>query len=323
MANSSGAKTRVTVKTQTMRELMFASGGRCAMTDCRLPLTSPTGGWIGTVAHIVAAEQDGPRGNSPLTPKERAEFSNLMLMCATHGRDVDAPDTGEANYPVELLTVMKQRHEAKVNEAITAAIEQDQSGVKTATGAIDTELRPAKSATTAEGLLESLGWDSEPADDISNFVDLLNSVGDELQRFSQLALDTLSQLLHIWVQDCPVDPKVGLTLGDPSDRGPYIPKYNVDNRIRNASVFRAGLRELDARGVVEVIRDDEAGTVEYCFRDKWRLKMGKERYDFNFWIATAYFLHESFGVPIQDWLRGLDFEIYDRLAPPAAKVSWR
>lgn len=74
-ASSATNKTRLTIKTQTMRELMFASGGFCAMTDCRLPLTSPTGGWIGTVAHIIGAEKDGPRGGGPETPAQRASFA--------------------------------------------------------------------------------------------------------------------------------------------------------------------------------------------------------------------------------------------------------
>lgn len=44
MAKTAGAPkkvavvTRLPIKDKTMRELMFASGGRCAMTDCGLPL---------------------------------------------------------------------------------------------------------------------------------------------------------------------------------------------------------------------------------------------------------------------------------------------
>ena len=53
---------------------MFASGGRCAMTDCGLSLLSPSGGWVGTVAHIVAAEPGGPRGAESMSPEERRGF---------------------------------------------------------------------------------------------------------------------------------------------------------------------------------------------------------------------------------------------------------
>ncbi|WP_433579045.1 hypothetical protein [Nocardia brasiliensis] len=320
MAKASGkGKTRLTIKTQTMRELMFKSGGRCAMTDCGLPLTSPTGGWIGTVAHIVGAEEDGPRGASPMTAQERAAVGNLILMCATHGRDVDAPDTGEANFSVERLRSMKEKHEAKVTEAVTAAIAQEQAGVQTATGAIDTGLRPAKAAITAAGLLESIGFDDE-GDSTPGFVDALNGARADLQRLSQLALDTLSQLLHLWLLECRNDSDHTCNFGDPSDFGPYLPLQNVNNRVVSSKVFDMGLRELQTRNIVEVVPDEDAGTVDYAFTTLWDPPV---RYRHNFWVLAAYFLYQGYGVEIQDWVRGLDFSIFDRLAPETSKVDWR
>lgn len=321
MATSGKGKTRVTVKTQTMRELMFASGGRCAMIDCGLSLTSPTGGWIGTVAHIVGAEADGPRGNSPLTPTQRAAVGNLILMCATHGREVDAPDTGEANFSVELLRSMKVTHEAKVTEAITAAIEQDQSGIPTASGAIDTGLRNASAATTAKGLLESLGLDDDEAI-VPKFVDSLNAIREDLQRLSQLALDTLSQLLQLWLQECRDDASGWRDFGDPSDRiGPFLPLNNVKNRIVKDELFKGGLDELKERDLVSVEVDYDAQTAEYAIRNKWRLEAG--RYGYNFWISAAYFLYQGYRLEVHDWIKGLEFDIFDRRAPEAARVQWR
>ncbi|MEU6190783.1 hypothetical protein [Nocardia sp. NPDC047038] len=320
MAKASGkGKTRLTIKTQAMRELMFKSGGRCAMTDCGLPLTSPTGGWIGTVAHIVGAEEDGPRGASPMTAEERAAVSNLILMCATHGREVDAPDTGEAKFSVERLRAMKEKHEAKVTEAVTAAIAQDQSGIQTATGAIDTGLRPAKAAVTAAGLLESLGLDDEE-DAAPRFVDALTGARADLQRLSQLALDTLSQLLQLWLLECRNELDHTCDFGDPSDFGPYLPLQNVKNRVVSSRLFDMGLHELQARNVVEVSADEDAGTIDYAFTTLWK-QPGRIQY--NFWISAAYFLYEGYGVEIQDWVRGLDFSIFDRLAPETSKVQWR
>jgi hypothetical protein len=322
MATKSGTgKTRENIKIQTMRELMFASGGRCAMTDCGLPLTSLTGGWIGTVAHIVGAEVNGPRGKSSLTPKERAEFGNLMLMCATHGREVDAPETGEANFSVERLRHMKEEHEAKVTEAITAAIEEDRSGIKTATGAIDTGLRAATAATTAEGLLESLGLKGDSAA-VPIAVDSLNVIREDLQRLSQVALDTLSQLLHLWLRECPNYSVGWRDFGDPSlTIDPSLPLSNVDNRIKNSDVFSNGLSELKARALISVEIDEYEETSAYAIRDQWRLKTNTHWY--NFWISAAYFLQQGYGVEIQDWVKGLDFSIFDRPAPVSATVEWR
>jgi hypothetical protein len=293
------------------------------MTDCGLPLTSLTGGWIGTVAHIVGAEANGPRGKSPLTPKERAEFGNLMLMCATHGREVDAPETGEANFSVERLHHMKKKHEAKVTEAITAAIEEDQSGIKTATGAIDTGLRAATAATTAEGLLESLGLKGDSVS-VPMAVDSLNVIRRDLQRLSQIALDTLSQLLHLWLQECPNYSGDWRDFGDPSlTIEPILPLSVVNNRIKNSEVFSNGLSELKERALITVDVDEYEETSAYAIRDQRRLKTNAHSYSYNFWISAAYFLQQGFGVEIQDWVRGLDFSIFDRPAPVSATVEWR
>jgi hypothetical protein len=254
VANASGkGKTRLTIKTQTMRELMFASGGRCAMTDCGLSLISPTGGWIGTVAHIIGAELDGPRGAGPMQPEERASFDNLVLMCATHGREVDAAETGEKNFPIDKLRIMKETHEAKVSEAIAVAIEQELSGVQTATGTIDTALRSATAAATAEGLRESLGLSE---DDAGAVVVALAEAQAQLQRLSQPALDTLSQLLGLWLLQCRNDQDGSCDFGDAYGTQPSLPYQNVDNRVMRGmqgSVDRA-MDELKSREVGEFSR---------------------------------------------------------------------
>jgi hypothetical protein len=320
MAKTSGkGPTRLTIKTQTMRELMFASGGRCAMTDCGLSLTSPTGGWIGTVAHIVGAEEDGPRGASPMSAQERAAASNLILMCATHGREVDAPDTGEAHFPVDRLQVMKENHETKVTEAVTAAIEQDLSGVKTATGSIDTALRPAKATTTAAGLLESLGL-NEDTRSVPRFVNALNGAREELQLLSRLALDTLSLLLELWLLECRNQSDGTCNFGDPSATGPSLPVQHVENRIIKRTLFDSGLMELQGRNIVYVSSDEYAGTADYVFSTLWQLP---GRLNYNFWISAAGFLNDGFRVEIQDWIKGLDFSIFDRVAPDSERVTWR
>jgi hypothetical protein len=319
VANASGkGKTRQTIKTQTMRELMFASGGRCAMTDCGLSLISPTGGWIGTVAHIIGAELDGPRGAGPMTPEERASFDNLILMCATHGREVDAPETGEKNFPIDKLRIMKETHEAKVSEAVAVAIEQELSGVQTATGAIDTALRSATAAATAEGLRESLVLSE---DDAGAVLAALADAQAQLQRLSQPALDTLSQLLGLWLLQCRNDRDGSCDFGDGTQ--PSLPCQNVDNRIMRGmqgSVDRA-MDELKSHEVILIWADEYEGTADYVFG-----RIGNSqtlRYNFNFWRSAAEFLYAGHGVEIQDWIKGLDFSIFDRIAPADRDVPWR
>ncbi len=66
---------------------------------------------VGMVAHIVAREEGGPRGDVALSAKDRDSVSNLILLCATHHKIVDDhPRT----YTVERLKEMKRVHEEKV-----------------------------------------------------------------------------------------------------------------------------------------------------------------------------------------------------------------
>ena len=320
VATSSGkSKTRLRIKTQTMRELMLASGGRCAMTDCGLPLTSATGGWIGTVAHIVGAEKDAPRGSGPESPTERASFENLILMCATHGREVDAPDTGEANFPIDRLRLVKQVHEAKISEAVTAAIEQELTGAQTATGAIDTTLRTSTTAATAEGLLECLGI--QPGRTASEIVVGLADARAQLRRLSQPALDLLSQVLELWLQQSRDDTDGSCDFGDPYRSSPQLPCQHVDNRVMRGSQATVGnaLGELKTRDLLHVWVDDDERVAYYVFGILWNLRSSS----YSFWPSVAQFLYEGHGVEIQDWVRGLDFSIFDRPAPETRVVPWR
>jgi hypothetical protein len=64
-------------------------------------------------AHIVAREEEGPRGISPLTPEQRDQYDNLILMCSIHHKVIDDhPDT----FPVTLLNDTKRNHENWVKQ---------------------------------------------------------------------------------------------------------------------------------------------------------------------------------------------------------------
>jgi hypothetical protein len=309
-------KQRLPIKVNVVRELMFASGGRCAMTDCGLSLLSPSGGWVGTIAHIVAAELGGPRGAGEMSADERRSFGNLMLMCGTHGREVDDPETGEARYPIETLRQMKEAHEAKVLTAVKQAIDDEVSGIRSAMALIDTTLRPATGALTATGLAESLGV-ANPADLLPG----LAHVQARLQRLSQVGLDALSQLLRVWLLHCYDHTASAYDFGDISATGPSVPIEKVTNRVGQANdhEWAVALDELESSELVETVIDEYDHV--YLLKEPWTLREG--RYTYNFWISAAHFLHFGYGVEIPDWIRSLDFSIYDRPAPPGRPVPWR
>ncbi|MRK00950.1 hypothetical protein GEV27_05385 [Aeromicrobium sp. S22] len=309
-------KQRLAIKTNVMRELMFASGGRCAMTNCGLSLISPSGGWVGTVAHIVAAEPGGPRGAGTMSAEDRRKGDNLILMCGTHGREVDDRDTGESEFPIDLLRTMKDTHEAKVVEAVAQAITYEATGVRTATSLLDTSFRSSTEAETAEGLAEMV-YDY----DASALVGGLAHARAVFQRLSQVGLDALAQILAVWQEHCYVATNGTYEFGDPSDRGPYVPLPKVGNRIgpHQEQEWWNAFAELENCSLLELNVDEDAQ--DYVFRDPWNVQEG--RYACNFWISAAEFLYQAHGLLISEWARSLDFTVFDRPAHAGRSVPWR
>ena len=99
------------------RVLLFtAAGGRCEFDNCNRYLlqhhVTHRGGNFAEMAHIVAFRLSGPRGVRDLSPAERNDISNLMLLCPIcHKLIDDNPDF----YTVEILREFKRDHEARIH----------------------------------------------------------------------------------------------------------------------------------------------------------------------------------------------------------------
>lgn len=98
----------------TRKRLWGRAGNRCAFAECRQELIEDAEEAHGDVvvgeeAHIVAREEDGPRGQSSLPlGKERDEYSNLVLLCSRHHTIIDsAPEV----YTVAKLLDLRAAHE--------------------------------------------------------------------------------------------------------------------------------------------------------------------------------------------------------------------
>jgi hypothetical protein len=101
------------------RIIWTKSAGHCA--KCREILCVPgvsaeMSHLIGDVAHIVAEEEDGPRGVSALTQEQRNLEPNLLLLCKPHHKQVD---DDPANYTVEALTKMSLSHQSWVESCLS------------------------------------------------------------------------------------------------------------------------------------------------------------------------------------------------------------
>ncbi|OWA36791.1 hypothetical protein B9G55_01545 [Saccharibacillus sp. O16] len=105
---------RKSPSTKVLRELYMKSGNQCAFRGCNRMMVNENGDFVGQVCHIEGAEPGGERFNPNQTNDERADFSNLMLMCYDH--HVETNNT--VLYTVELLKEMKKEHESKFSDLV-------------------------------------------------------------------------------------------------------------------------------------------------------------------------------------------------------------
>jgi hypothetical protein len=119
------------------RKLLWSrSGDECAFPGCTQRLTTvpaEAGGEatstrpvvIGEEAHIVAEEDDGPRGDPSMPIAERNAYPNRMLLCPTHRTLIDK-DHG-IHFSVEQLLTIKADHEALVEARRVGGSTQQQT----------------------------------------------------------------------------------------------------------------------------------------------------------------------------------------------------
>lgn len=118
----------MTISERDIKLLWGKAASRCAFPNCRLPLTqdcenSSSSITIGEQAHIVAEKENGSRGNSLLTDKERNSYDNLILLCPTHHTIIDK---NPKDFPVEKLHAFKTEHELWVLQTLSQSWDLNQ-----------------------------------------------------------------------------------------------------------------------------------------------------------------------------------------------------
>ena len=106
----------MSISLKTHKILWGRAANRCAICQMELVMdASETDdeSVVGEACHIVAHSPDGPRGESDLTQEQRDKYSNLILLCNVHHKQID-DQPGE--YPVERLHQIKTDHEKMVRE---------------------------------------------------------------------------------------------------------------------------------------------------------------------------------------------------------------
>ena len=104
------------VSSKDIKKLWGLAAGRCSRPGCGEPCIRFLTGdstVIGEMAHVIARQSGGPRGN-PMGGDDT--YENLILLCPTHHTEIDK--SPEGTFPAEILFDWKQKHEMCVREAL-------------------------------------------------------------------------------------------------------------------------------------------------------------------------------------------------------------
>lgn len=104
----------------TRQRLFAASAGYCQNPNCNVPLFKETGTdviHIAEMAHVLAANNEGPRSPGTVSVAERGAFDNLIMLCPSCHTEIDK---SERDYPVELLREWKTSHQSAIKRVFGA-----------------------------------------------------------------------------------------------------------------------------------------------------------------------------------------------------------
>lgn len=103
------------MRTKDVKLLWGKAGGRCSFPECRKELSEKTI-VLGEQGHIIAKNEDGPRGKGSLHRDVRDKYENMILLCTEHHTLIDK-DPGQ--YSVDSLIEMKKDHEQWVSQRLS------------------------------------------------------------------------------------------------------------------------------------------------------------------------------------------------------------
>lgn len=93
---------------KTLKRLFGLSGNICAFPSCNTRLVNEKNALDSNICHIEAANEGGERYNPLMEDEERADYSNLILLCRQHHEETN----DILKYTVDVLKEMKQKHES-------------------------------------------------------------------------------------------------------------------------------------------------------------------------------------------------------------------
>jgi hypothetical protein len=278
------------------------------MPNCNKRLNQPNGTWIGTVAHIVSAEDNGPRADRSMSSEQKRSPSNLMLLCADHGREIDDRLTGEKLYPRAELEEIKRMHELRFAGLVDQMMASSRPRARSVDEFLDTTLGQTVPSKTCAAFAEY--WELADGDD-TNLIDQARLEFAEsrgiLSLLSQAARGTLAQLLRIWESTLDPAPVGEKNFGD-DWRGTWLQIHEslVHNRELNPQYLRSALGELEQRRIVSPPSADEYEYQELTYEigSPWSTEL-------TTWRRIAEYLDRVHLSNVSSWVDDLDYSIFD------------
>jgi hypothetical protein len=114
----------------TKLALFAASSGYCQNPACNRELFIESGGkriHIAEMAHVIAANEDGPRAQQGVPKEELGSFDNLLMLCPACHTEVDK---AEERFPVQLLLGWKRDHAERLARIFGATRYDDRSTLR-------------------------------------------------------------------------------------------------------------------------------------------------------------------------------------------------
>ena len=119
---TSGSNPRRSISATVLKSLYANFAGMCAIADCPYPNKLEDGAPTLEVAHIASIRPVGIRPDPELTPAKANDLPNLILLCPTHHRMVDALPS---EYTAEKLRLLRDWHVERVARILASATRQD------------------------------------------------------------------------------------------------------------------------------------------------------------------------------------------------------
>lgn len=144
---------KTSIPAKVINQILVKSAGRCQYRGCNKllykDLVTKRNFNQSYIAHIVADEPGGPRGDAFRSKLLAKDINNLMLICDTHHRLVDKIEV--AGHPESLLLEMKKEHEDRI-EIVTSIAPNMQSHILTYRANVGVHTREVSYQTVSQYL---------------------------------------------------------------------------------------------------------------------------------------------------------------------------